>query len=233
MLVYGRNVAEEYLKKNEKVRKIYLQEGFKDEKLNFLIEKSKIQLKYMPKFELDKLANGNHQGIILDVMDFSYADYHDFIDADDAFVVILDHLEDPHNLGAIIRTSEAAGVDGIIIPKDRGVTVNSTVIKTSTGAIDNIPVSMVTNLKQTIDDLKKNGFWVVGTALENSVDYREIDYSGKIALIIGNEGSGMSRMIFESCDFIAKIPMYGKVNSLNASVASGIMIYEVVRQKRR
>lgn len=233
MLVYGRNVAEEYLKKNEKVRKIYLQEGFKDENLISLIEKSKIQPKYLPKFELERLANGNHQGIILDVMDFSYADYHDFIDDSEAFVVILDHLEDPHNLGAIIRTSEAAGVSGIIIPKDRGVTVNSTVIKTSTGAIDNIPVSMVTNLKQTIDDLKKNGFWVVGTAMENSVDYREIDYSGKIALVIGNEGSGMSRMIFESCDFVAKIPMYGKVNSLNASVASGIMIYEVVRQKRR
>ena len=233
MLVYGRNVCEEYLKKNEKVRKIYLQEGFKDEKLISLIVKSKIEPKILTKFELERLANGNHQGIILDVVDFSYADYNDFINDNEAFVVILDHLEDPHNLGAIIRTSEAAGVSGIIIPKDRGVTVNSTVIKTSTGAIDNIPVSMVTNLKQTIDDLKKNGFWVVGTALENSVDYREIDYSGKIALVIGNEGSGMSRMIFESCDFIAKIPMYGKVNSLNASVASGIMIYEVVRQKRR
>ena len=233
MLVYGRNVAEEYLKKNEKVRKIYLQEGFKDEKLISLIGKSKIQPIFKTKREIDQLANGNHQGIILDVVDFSYADYHDFITDSEAFVVILDHLEDPHNLGAIIRTSEAAGVNGIIIPKDRGVSVNSTVIKTSTGAIDNIPVAMVTNLKQTIEDLKKNGFWVVGTAMENSTDYREIDYSGKIALVIGNEGSGMSRMIFESCDFIAKIPMYGKVNSLNASVAAGIMIYEVVRQKRR
>jgi 23S rRNA (guanosine2251-2'-O)-methyltransferase len=147
-------------------------------------------------------------------------------------VVILDHLEDPHNLGAIIRTSEAAGVSGIILPKDRSVSVNSTVIKTSTGSIDNIPVSMVTNLNQTIQDLKKNGFWIVGTDMENSIDYREIDYSGKIALVIGNEGSGISRMIRNSCDFIAKIPMYGKVNSLNASVACGIMIYEVIRQKR-
>jgi len=233
MLVYGRNVAEEYLKKNKKVRKIYLQDGFHDEKIESFIEKSKIQPIFKPKREIDQLANGNHQGIILDVMDFSYTDYHDFIDDNESFVVILDHLEDPHNLGAIIRTSEAAGVNGIIIPKDRSVSVNSTVIKTSTGAIDNIPVSMVTNLKQTIDDLKKNGFWVVGTAMENSIDYRDIDYSGKIALIIGNEGSGMSRMILESCDFVAKIPMYGKVNSLNASVAGGIMIYEVVRQKRR
>lgn len=233
MLVYGRNVAEEYLKKIEKVRKIYLQTGFHDENLIFLIEKSKIPVIYREKRELDQLANGVHQGIILDVADFSYTDYHEFIESPDSFIILLDHLEDPHNLGAIIRTSEAAGVDGIIIPKDRGVTVNSTVIKTSTGAIDNIPISMVTNLNQTISDLKKNGFWIVGTDMDHSTDYREIDYSGKIALVIGNEGSGISRMVRESCDFIARIPMYGKVNSLNASVAAGIMIYEVIRQKRR
>lgn len=233
MLVYGRNVASEYLKKIEKVKKVYLQAGFHDENLIFLIEKSKIPVIYRDKRDLDQLANGVHQGIILDVVDFSYTDYHEFIESEDSLVIILDHLEDPHNLGAIIRTSEAAGVDGIIIPKDRGVTVNSTVIKTSTGAIDNIPISMVTNLNQTIQDLKKNGFWVVGTDMENSTDYRRIDYSGKIALVIGNEGNGMSRMIRESCDFIARIPMYGKVNSLNASVAAGIMIYEVVGQKRR
>ncbi len=233
MLVYGRNVAEEYLKKVEKVRKIYLQTGFHDQNLIFLIEKTKIPVIYRDKKELDQLANGVHQGIILDVVDFSYTDYHKFIQNEDSFVVILDHIEDPHNLGAIIRTSEAADVDGIIIPKDRGVCVNATVIKTSVGAIDNIPVSLVTNLSQTIQDLKKQGFWVIGTDMENAIDYREIDYSGKIALVIGNEGSGMSRIIKESCDFIAKIPMYGKVNSLNASVACGIMIYEVVRQKRR
>ena len=233
MLVYGRNVAEEYLQKVEKVRKVYLQTGFHDEKLIFLIQKVKIPVIYREKRELDQLANGVHQGIILDVVDFSYTDYHEFIESEDSFIILLDHLEDPHNLGAIIRTSEAAGVNGIIIPKDRGVTVNSTVIKTSTGAIDNIPISMVTNLNQTISDLKKNGFWIVGTDMDNSTDYRQIDYSGKIALIIGNEGNGISRMVRESCDFIAKIPMYGKVNSLNASVSAGIMIYEVVRQKRR
>lgn len=232
MLVYGRNVALEYLQKVEKVKKIYLQDSFHDEKINLLIEKGKIQPKYLPKFELDRLANGVHQGIILDVIDFSYTDYHKFIQDSESFVVILDHLEDPHNLGAIIRTSEAAGVNGIIIPKDRGVTVNSTVIKTSTGAIDNIPISLVTNLNQTISDLKKEGFWIVGTDMTNSTDYRKLDYSGKIALIIGNEGTGLSRMVRESCDFMAEIPMYGKVNSLNASVAAGILIYEVIRQKR-
>ena len=231
MLVYGRNVAEEYLKKSEKVRKIYLQEGFRDKNLIFAIEKSKIPVVFKKNFELDKLANRIHQGIILDVEDFRYTDYSQFLDQEDAVVVVLDHLEDPHNLGAIIRTCEAAGVTSIIIPKNRGVEVNATVIKTSVGAIENIPVSMVINLNTTIQDLKDHGFWVVGTDVENSVDYREIDYSGKIALVIGNEGEGMSRLVRESCDFIARIPMRGKVNSLNASVAAGIMIYEIFRQK--
>ena len=231
MLVYGRNVCLEYLKKNKKVRKIILQEGFNDENLIFAIGKLKIQPKFLPKSELDQLANGLHQGIIMDVEDFRYTDYNDFISDNEAFVVILDHLEDPHNLGAIIRTSEAAGVSGIIIPKDRSALVNPTVIKTSVGTVDDIPISMVTNLNTTIKDLKDKGFWIVGTDMDGT-DYKELDYHGKIALVIGNEGSGMSRIIKESCDFIAKIPMYGKVNSLNASVATGIMIYEVVRQKR-
>ncbi len=231
MLVYGRNVALEFLKKNEKVRKIYLQENFHDKKLILSIEKFKIPVKTMSKIELDQLANGIHQGIILDVEDFSYTDFENYLDIEDAFVVILDHLEDPHNLGAIIRTCEAAGVTGIILPKNRGVSVNATVIKTSAGAVSNISISMVTNLNQTIRNLKEHGFWVVGTDMENSTDYRELDYSGKIALVIGNEGEGMSRLVRESCDFIAKIPMCGKVNSLNASVAAGILIYEVFRQK--
>lgn len=232
MLVYGKNVAEEYLKKSEKIRKIYLYDNFSDEKLKSLIEKTKVQVVYRRKVELDQLVNANHQGIILCVDDFGYSDVNEFFEKEDCFLIILDHLEDPHNFGAIIRTSEAAGVDGIIIPKDRGVSVNGTVIKTSVGASENINISMVTNLNNTIKELKDNGFWIVGTDILDSTDYREIDYSGKIALVIGNESTGMSRIIKESCDFIAKIPMYGKINSLNASVAAGIMIYEVVRQKK-
>lgn len=233
MLVYGRNVAIEILKKNKKVRKIILQEGFKEQNLISLIEKANIVPIYKPKYELDKLASGMHQGIILDIEDFKYTDLNDIIDKEDTdFVLILDHLEDPHNLGAIIRTSEAAGVDGIIIPKDRGITINSTVMKTSTGALENMKIAMVTNLNNTIKTLKDKGFWIVGTDMENSVDYREIDFSGKIALVIGSEGFGMSRLVRESCDFIARIPMYGKVNSLNASVAAGIMIYEVIRTRK-
>lgn len=231
MLVYGRNIALEYLKKNGKIRKIYLQEDFHDKKLVLAIKNSKIPVKVVRKIELDQLANGVHQGIILDVGDFSYTNYRDFLEVEDAVVVILDHLEDPHNLGAIIRTCEAAGVVGIVLPKNRGAQVNGTVIKTSAGAITNIPISMVPNLNTVIQELKHHGFWVIGTDMQNSTDYRKIDYSGKIALVIGNEGQGMSRLVRESCDFIAKIPMRGKVNSLNASVAAGILIYEVFRQK--
>ena len=147
-------------------------------------------------------------------------------------VVILDHLEDPHNLGAIIRTCEAAGIRSIILPKDRQVQINATVMKTSVGTLDNMNMISVTNLVNSINKLKENGFWIVGTALENSVDFKTIDYSGKIALVIGNEGSGISNIVANNCDFLAKIPMYGKTNSLNASVAAGIMIYEIIRNRK-
>ena len=232
MLVYGRNVAKEVLKNNIKVHKIIIREDFDDKSIISLIEKGDYEIESLSKKEFSKFDKYSHQGIILDIEDFKYSELEDFIYEDDAKVVILDHLEDTHNLGAIIRTCEAAGISGIIIPKDRSVSVNSTVMKTSAGALENIRLAMVTNLSQTVEKLKKEGFWIVGTAMENSTDYREIDYSGKIALVIGSEGSGMSKSMFNACDFIAKIPMYGKINSLNASVAAGIMIYEVMRSKK-
>lgn len=232
MLVYGRNVAKEILKKDKKVIKIILQEGFDDKEINSLIEKGNFRVEYKSKRDIERLADGVHQGIILDIPDYQYKELKYVLNNDPSFVVLLDHLEDPHNLGAIIRTCEAAGVDAIIMPKDRQVQINSTVMKTSVGTLDNMDIVSVSNLVNTIDTLKQNGFWVVGTALEDSVDYREIDYSGKIALVIGNEGSGMSQLVKKNCDFIAKIPMYGTTNSLNASVAAGIMIYEVVRDRK-
>lgn len=232
MLVYGRNVAKELLENGKIVQKIILQDGFSDKEINSLIEKRKVPVQYKSKREIDRLAPGVHQGIILFIPDYKYKDISDVLDDEAKFFVILDHLEDPHNLGAIIRTCEAAKVDAIIMPKDRQAQVNSTVMKTSAGTLDNVSIVTVTNLVSTIDELKKNGFWIVGTALEDSVDYRSIDYSGKIALVIGNEGSGMSKLVKNACDFIAKIPMYGTTNSLNASVASGIMIYEVIRNRK-
>lgn len=228
MLVYGRNVAKEVLNNNKKVKKITLLENFSDKEIISLIEKRKIKVEYLNKKGFSRFDKFSHQGIILDIEDFCYTDYSLFFDEENAKVVILDHIEDPHNLGAIIRTCEAAGITGIIIPKDRSVDVNSTVMKTSAGALENVKISKVTNLINAIDDLKENGFWIVGTAMENAVDYRDIDYTGKIALVIGNEGKGMSTSITKECDYIAKIPMYGKINSLNASVAAGIMIYEMI-----
>ncbi len=232
MLVYGKNVAEELLKNHKKIRKIIIQEGFFDKKINFLIEKYKFEVKICSKKEMDGLCSGLHQGIILDVPDYKYYDIQDVINDHCSFVVLLDHLEDPHNLGAIIRTCEAAGVTHVILPKNRQVPINATVMKTSVGTLDKVKVVSVSNLAYAIDYLKKNNFWVIGTALNHSVDYREIDYSGNIALVIGNEGNGISDIVAKKCDFLAKIPMYGSTNSLNASVAAGIMIYEVIRNRK-
>ena len=231
MIVYGRNVAKEILKSNKKINKILIQKDFGDKDIISIIENRNLNYEIMDKKVLSKFAKFSHQGIILDIEDFVYTNLQELINIVSATIVILDHLEDPHNLGAIIRTCEAAGVDGIIIPKDRSVSVNSTVMKTSAGALENVKISMVTNLNQTIKTLKENGFWIVGTDMQGT-NYKEIDYSGKVAIIIGNEGNGMSKSIYDSCDFIATIPMYGKINSLNASVAAGIVIYEAVQKKR-
>ncbi len=232
MLVYGRNVAKDLLKKNKFIKKIIIQDNFDDKEIKSYIENAKFNVVVKSKKEIDSLCSGVHQGIILDIPDYKYGNINDVFNNNEEFVVILDHLEDPHNLGAIIRTCEAAGVKSIIIPKDRQVQVNATVMKTSVGTLDNVNVIEVSNLANTIDKLKSNGFWIVGTALEGSQDYRTIDYSGKIALIIGNEGNGISNIIRKNCDFLANIPMYGTTNSLNASVAAGIMIYEVVRNRK-
>lgn len=233
MIIYGRNIAKEYLENNNFIKKIYLQVGFSDKKIISLIENRKIQVQYLEKNKIDSLCSGLHQGILLDVSDYEYTSFTFFLNNNEEKVVVLDHIEDPHNLGAIIRTCEAAGIKSIIIPKDRQVQVNATVMKTSVGTLNNVKVVQVTNLANTIDLLKSVGYWIVGTALtDNSVDYRDIDYDGKIALIIGNEGIGMSKLVTKKCDFIAKIPMYGKTNSLNASVAAGIMIYEMIRNRK-
>lgn len=231
MYVYGKNVAIEFLKKKEDIRKIYLSHQFKDKFIESAIKNGKFAIEYIDKKQLDQLANGNHQGIMLDIPDYRYHKLEELLEYENPFLIILDHLEDPHNFGAIIRTAEAAGINGIIIPKNRSVSVNATVIKTSAGATKNMKITMVTNLKNTIDYLKKQGFWIVGTDM-NGICYDTIDYRGKVALVVGNEGSGMSRLVKENCDFIASIPMRGKINSLNASVATAIVIYEAIKQRK-
>lgn len=231
MYVFGKNVAEEVIKKNEKIKKAYIYKDFNDKNLISALQKLKISIVYCEKYELDKLANGNHQGIILSIPDYEYCDPSEMVSADDSLIVILDHIEDPHNLGAIIRTCEAAGVNGIIIPKDRSVLVNSTVMKVSAGALENVKIACVTNLNNTIKYLKDNGFWIVGTDMKGT-SYDKIDYSGKMAIIIGNEGKGMGKLVRESCDFIASIDMRGTINSLNASVATGIVVFEAIKCRK-
>ena len=233
MYVYGKNVALELLKKNKKIYKAIIYENFNDKFIISELQKRNIPIKTMTKKQIDEFAKGNHQGIILNIPEFKFTDIDDikFKENELPFLVILDHLEDPHNFGAIIRTCEAAGVDAIIIPKDRSVNINSTVMKTSAGALENIQICMVTNINNTIKELKNKGFWIVGTDMKGE-DYTQIDYKCPLALVIGNEGSGMSRIVKDSCDFIATIPMKGEINSLNASVATGIMIYEVLKQRK-
>lgn len=228
MRVYGKNVVKELLQKPKSIKKAYIYENFNDIKLLNEIKKLNIPIKYLDKKSLDNIEDGNHQGIILEIDDYNYSPLDKLLKKD--IIVILDHLEDPHNFGAIIRTCEAAGITSIIIPKDRSVKVNSTVMKTSAGTTENVDIAIVTNLVNTIKTLKDNGFWIIGTDM-NGTNYKEIDYKGKIAIIIGNEGKGLSRLVETNCDFIAKIPMFGKVNSLNASVASALIIYEAVMNR--
>lgn len=231
MIVYGKNVAAEILKNPDIVRKIYLSNNFNDDEINKIININNYQVNYLEKDAVDRLVNAQTQGIVIEIDDYRFTDVEEiYKNKATNFIVILDHIEDPHNIGAIIRTCECAGVDYIIIPNKRTVSINATVMKTSSGALLNSRVCEVANLRNTIEKLKTLGFWIVGTDMSGE-DYTKIDYNGKIALVIGNEGSGLSHIVSESCDFIASIPMKGKINSLNASVSCGIMIYEILKSR--
>ena len=231
MYIFGKNVAKETLENNKKILKAIVSKDFSDKNIINMLEKKNISIEYVSKFDIDKIVSGNHQGIVLSVPDYKYCELNELLVNDKPFIVILDHLEDPHNFGAIIRTCEAAGVDGIIIPKDRSVSINSTVMKTSAGALNNMKICMVTNLNRCIDELKDKGIWIVGTDMTDSVSYDSVDYDMPVAIIIGSEGFGISRLVREKCDFVVNIPMKGKVNSLNASVAAGILIYKIFEKR--
>lgn len=228
MIVFGKNVAKEVIDSKKEIKKVYLSNKFDDEKLIKYFEDNNIKINRMDKRILDQKFKGNNQGIALEIEDYKYLKIDEVLDTN--FLVMLDHLEDPHNFGAIIRTCEAAGVDAIIIPKKRSVEITSTVMKVSAGALNNIKIVEVSSLPQTIEKLKKYGFWFYGTDMDGS-NYTDVVYDSKTCLIIGAEGNGISKLVSEKCDYIISIPMTGKINSLNASVAAGICIYEVVRQK--
>ena len=234
MIIYGKNTVLEALRNNKDIVKLYVTsnnlELVKKYTNNKKIEMTVLQLK-----EFDKMFNGNHQGIACEIAEYSYISLDEIInknkDNDNAALVILDGLEDPHNLGAILRTADATGINGVIIPKNRSVSLNSTVAKVSTGAIEHVDCCQVTNLVNAMNDLKKAGYWIIGLELDGSIDYRKQDYKGKIAVVIGSEGKGISRLVKENCDFKVFIPMVGHVNSLNASVSASILFYEILRNR--
>lgn len=226
MKVYGKNVFNELKENYQKIRRVYLSNTFKDKEIIDFIKSHKISYEIIEAAKIKQMG-GNNQGIIMLIDDYDYVPVESFYQEN--IVLMLDHLEDPHNLGAIIRTCEAAGIKSIIIPKDRSVTINETVYKTSSGALANVNIALVNNLNKTINDFKNKGFFVYGTAMDGT-NYKKVDYASKVLLVIGNEGKGMSRLIKENCDEIIAIPMQGKVNSLNASVAAGIVIFDLVNR---
>ena len=233
MYIYGKNVLKEKLNSNEKINKVFLSEKFKDYEIIKLLKEKKVKVNYVPVSFLDRKVDGLHQGVVMEVDEektYSLDEVISNIDKEYPLLVMLDHLEDPHNFGAIIRTCEALGVDGIIIPNDRSVSINSTVVKTSAGAISHMKIIRVANLTASINKLKGNGYWIIGTDMEGE-DYTKIDYKMPICLVIGNEGRGISKIVNDNCDYLATIPMVGKVNSLNASVSCAIILSRIVSSR--
>ena len=238
--VEGRNSVTELLKSGKDINKLYVQKGEKHGSINEIIKlakQNKVVITELDRAKLDQMSEShNHQGVIAIVPPYEYCDVDGILEYaksknESPFILILDGIEDPHNLGSIIRTAECSGVHGIIIPKRRSVQVNATVNKTSAGAAQYVKVARVNNLTETIKYLKENDVWIYGTDIEGKCYYNEQKYNGGVAIVIGSEGFGMSRLVKENCDFLVKIPMVGKINSLNASVSAGILMYEVFNQR--
>jgi len=237
-IVCGRNSVLELLKSGKDINKLFIEKGNRSGSINEIIAKAKqnhIVIVEVDKRKLDTMA-ANHQGVVAIVPPFEYCDIYDILDFakakdEDPFIVILDGIEDPHNLGAIIRTCETAGVHGVIIPKRRSASVNSTVVKVSEGATTYVKIARVTNLNDTISKLKDAGLWIIGTDMSAQTYYYDQDLKGPIAIVIGSEGFGMSDLVKKNTDIFIKIPMAGKITSLNASVSAGIVIYEAVKQR--
>ena len=239
--VEGRNAVLELLESDKDINKIYIQNGEMHgsiHKILAIAKEKKVVVVKVDKAKLNEMAQtNNHQGVIAIVPPYEYYEVEDLLQeaknkGEDPFLLILDGIEDVHNLGSIIRTAETAGVHGIIIPKRRAALVNSTVKKTSAGAAEYMKIARVNNLNETIRYLKEQGIWICGTDMDTNNYYYEQDLTGAIAIVIGNEGTGMSRLVKENCDFIVKIPIKEKISSLNASVSAGIVIYEAVKQKQ-
>ena len=237
--IEGRNAVLEALRAGKPIDKLYVLDGCPDGPVRTIIREAKkgdTIINYVKKERLDQMSDtGHHQGVIAMAASYEYATVEDILEkakekGEAPFIFVLDNIEDPHNLGAMIRTANLAGAHGVIIPKRRAVGLTSTVARTSAGAINYTPVAKVTNLKQTMEQLKKEGMWFVCADMDGT-PYYQMDLKGPMGLVIGNEGEGVSRLIKETCDFVASIPMKGDIDSLNASVAAGVLAFEIARQR--
>lgn len=240
-MVAGRNAVMEALKGSRSVNKLMIANGSTEGSIKEIIAVAKekgVNIQYWDRSKLDSIARGiRHQGVLAQVAPVQYAELEDILQVakdrnEPPFIVLLDELEDPHNLGAILRTADAAGVHGVLIPKHRSCPLSVTVAKTSAGAVEHVPVARVGNLVQTIKKLKQEGLWVAAADMDGK-DYYDTDLTGPLLLIIGSEGQGVGRLVKEQCDFVVRIPMVGKINSLNASVAGSILMYEAMKQRRK
>ena len=237
--IEGRNAVMEAFRSGKPIDKVYILDGCQDGPIRSIVREAKKHdtiLNFVTKERLNQISEtGRHQGVIAQAAAYEYAQVEDMLElakqkGEDPFLILLDNIEDPHNLGAIIRTANLAGAHGVIIPKHRAVGLTATVAKTSAGALNYTPVAKVANLGQTIDELKEKGIWFVCADMDGTLMY-DMDLTGPIGVVIGNEGDGVSRLVKENCDFTASIPMQGDIDSLNASVAMGILSYEIVRQR--
>lgn len=238
--VAGRNAVLEVLRSKRSVNKLFVQQGAATGSVREIVAlayEKKIQVEEVAGSKLDDLVSDvKHQGVVVAVAPVDYASLEDALalaeqKGETPFLILLDNLQDPHNVGAIIRTVNIAGVHGVLLPKRRSCPLNQTVAKVSAGAVEHTPVVQIGNVAQTLDELKKKGFWVIGADMDGSENYFDTDLLGAIVLVIGSEGTGMGRLVKEKCDILVKIPMFGQINSLNASVACGILTFEIVRQR--
>lgn len=238
-VIEGRNAVIEAYRAGKTVDKLFVLEHCKEGSMNSVLREAKKNdtvIHYVKRERLDQMSEtGKHQGVIAYIAAYDYASVDDILKkaegkGESPFIILLDDIEDPHNLGAIIRTANLAGAHGVIIPKHRASGLTATVVKASAGAINYTPVAKVTNISKTIEELKDKGLWFVCADMDGTTMY-DLDLKGSIGLVIGNEGKGVSRLVKEKCDFVAKVPMFGDIDSLNASVAAGVLAYEIVRQR--
>ena len=237
--IFGRNPVLEALRSESEINKIYIAKGDLQGSIKEIIALAKekgVQLQQVERAKLDKMfPKENHQGVAASIAEAEYVDWQEMVEiarskGEDPLIIVLDELEDPHNLGAILRTADAVGAHGVVIPKRRAASLTSGVAKAAAGAVAYVPVARVSNLGQTIDAMKKAGLWIAGAAMGGTEIYKQ-DMTGPLAIVIGSEGKGLGRLVTEKCDFLISLPMHGQINSLNASVACGVILYEVLRQR--